>query len=129
MHAIGGEQSGGSKQNAAASRVVPTAGSQTLTFPPCYSTTAMVYKDSIKHASMYPVCALTRTLKLEARHPPEMRTQPIETWEHRVGERHAALRSHRIRNPRRFRATDITPGAACRAREQGRRHIGCHHGA
>ena len=63
MYAIGGEQSGGSKQNAAASCVVPTAGSQTLTFPPCYSTTAMVYKDSIKHAIKYPVCALSRNSK------------------------------------------------------------------
>jgi hypothetical protein len=69
----------------------------------------MAYKDSIKHAAKYPVCALTRKLKLEACHPPEMRTQPIETWEHHVGERHAALRPHRIRSPRRFRATEHRP--------------------
>jgi hypothetical protein len=75
MHAIGGEQSGGSKQNAAASCIVPTAGSQTLTFPPCYSTTAMVYKDSIKHAIKYPVCALSRRLNVEPRNRPEMRTR------------------------------------------------------
>src|SRR5919202_58394 len=127
MHAIGGEQSGGSKQNAAASRVVPTADSQTLTFPTCYSTTAMVYKDSIKHAITYPVCALPGKLNVEPRNPPEKRPQPSKTSGLHLGERHAALRSHRIRNPRRFRATDITPGAACRAREQGRRHIGRHH--
>jgi hypothetical protein len=66
----------------------------------------MDYKDSIKHAIKYPVCALSRKLKLEARHPPEMRTQPIETRGHHAGERHAALRPHLIRNPRRFRATE-----------------------
>src|SRR5919202_6152833 len=126
MHAIGGEQSGGSRQNAAAARAVPTAGSQTLTFPPCYSTTAMVYKDSIKHAIKYLVCALSGKLNVEPRNPPEMRPQPSETSGHHLSERHAALRSHRIRNPRRFRATDLTPGAARRAPGQGRCHAGRH---
>ena len=73
MHAIGGEQSGGNRQNAAASCVVPTAGSQTLTIPPCYSTTAIVDKDSSEHG------ALSRKLNLEPCNPPEVRAQPIET--------------------------------------------------
>jgi len=39
----------------------------------------MVYKDSIKHAIKYPVCTVSSEATLEAHHPPEMRTQPIET--------------------------------------------------
>jgi hypothetical protein len=39
----------------------------------------MVYKDNIKHAITYPVCALPRKRTLEARNPPEMRSNPRKT--------------------------------------------------